>query len=68
MKKAGVGMADRPKSILLADVVYDSIRRAIANGEYAEEERLAGENALAARFDVSRPVIRAALKLLAPKR
>ncbi len=64
MNKAGVVMADRPKSILLADVVYDSIRRAIANGEYAEEERLPGENALAGQFDVSRPVIRAALKRL----
>lgn len=64
MNKGGVAMADRPKSILLADVVYDSIRRAIANGEYAEEERLPGENALAGQFDVSRPVIRAALKRL----
>lgn len=64
MNKAGVVMTDRPKSILLADVVYDSIRRAIANGEYAEEERLPGENALAGQFDVSRPVIRAALKRL----
>lgn len=64
MNKAGAVMADRPKSILLADVVYDSIRRAIANGEYAEEERLPGENALAGQFDVSRPVIRAALKRL----
>ena len=55
---------DRPKSMLLADVVYDSIRRAIANGDYAEDERLPGENALADQFDVSRPVIRAALKRL----
>ncbi len=57
-------MIERPKSMLLADVVYDSIRRAIANSEYAEDERLPGENALAAQFDVSRPVIRAALKRL----
>jgi GntR family transcriptional regulator, transcriptional repressor for pyruvate dehydrogenase complex len=56
--------ADRPRSMLLADVVYDSIRRAITNSDYAEEERLPGENALAAQFDVSRPVIRAALKRL----
>lgn len=55
---------DRPKSMLLAEVVYDSIRRAIANGAYAEDERLPGENALADQFDVSRPVIRAALKRL----
>ena len=57
-------MAERPKSFLLADVVYDSIRRTIANGDYAEDERLPGENALAAQFDVSRPVIRSALKRL----
>ena len=55
---------NRPKSFLLADVVYDSLRRAIANGAYAEDERLPGENDLAAQFDVSRPVIRAALKRL----
>lgn len=54
----------RPRSMLLADVVYDRIRRAIANGDYAAEERLPGENALAEEFDVSRPVIRAALKRL----
>jgi GntR family transcriptional repressor for pyruvate dehydrogenase complex len=58
----------RPKSFLLADVVYDSIRRAIKNGEFAEDERLPGENALAAQFDVSRPVIRAALKRLRDER
>lgn len=57
-------LADRPKSFLLADVVFDSIRRAITNGDYAEDERLPGENALASQFDVSRPVIRSALKRL----
>jgi GntR family transcriptional repressor for pyruvate dehydrogenase complex len=57
-------LTEAPRSMLLADVVYDSIRRAIANGHYAEDERLPGENALAAQFDVSRPVIRAALKRL----
>lgn len=56
--------AERPRSMLLADVVYDSIRRAIANGQYAEDERLPGENAMADQYDVSRPVIRAALKRL----
>lgn len=55
---------DRSRSTLLADVVYDRIRRAISNGDYVEEERLPGENALANQFDVSRPVIRAALKRL----
>jgi GntR family transcriptional repressor for pyruvate dehydrogenase complex len=55
---------ERPKSMLLADVVYDSIRRAIANGDYAEDERLPGENAMAEQYEVSRPIIRAALKRL----
>lgn len=64
MKKVEPAITGRPKSFLLADVVYDSIRRTIANGEYAEEERLPGEHALAAQFDVSRPVIRTALKRL----
>lgn len=64
MNKVGATVVERSKSILLGDAVYDSIRRAIANGEYAEKERLPGENALAGQFDVSRPVIRAALKRL----
>lgn len=68
MSKPDIPLGDRPKSFLLADVVYDSIRRAIANGGYAEEERLPGENALAAQFDVSRPVIRSALKRLREER
>lgn len=55
---------DRPRSMLLADVVYDSLRRAIGNGDFRDDERLPGENALAEQFDVSRPVIRAALKRL----
>ena len=53
--------ADRPKSMLLADVVHDRIRRAILNGEYGPEERLPGENVLAEQHQVSRPVVRAAL-------
>lgn len=62
--RSGDAQAERPRTMLLADVVYDRIRRSITDGEYAEEERLPGENALAERFDVSRPVIRAALKRL----
>lgn len=64
VRPAPAPAADRPRSMLLADVVYDSIRRAIANGDYAEEERLPGENAMALQYDVSRPVVRAALKRL----
>ena len=63
-ERSGLMAVDRTKSMLLADVVYDRIRRAISNGEYVEDERLPGENALADQFDVSRPVIRAALKRL----
>ncbi|MDP2082470.1 MAG: FadR/GntR family transcriptional regulator [Pseudotabrizicola sp.] len=57
-------LAEAPRAVLLADVVYDRIRRAIVQGDYAEDERLPGENSLATQFDVSRPVVRAALKRL----
>jgi GntR family transcriptional regulator, transcriptional repressor for pyruvate dehydrogenase complex len=57
-------LVSTPRSMLLADVVHDRIRRAIADGQYADGARLPGENDLAAQFDVSRPVIRAALKRL----
>ena len=56
--------ADRPKSMFLADVVHDRIRRAILNGEYSTDERLPGENVLAEQHQVSRPVVRAALSRL----
>jgi GntR family transcriptional regulator, transcriptional repressor for pyruvate dehydrogenase complex len=55
---------DRPRSMLLADVVYDSIRRGIMQGEFATDDRLPGENTLAQHYEVSRPVVRAALKRL----
>ncbi|MEZ5753627.1 MAG: FadR/GntR family transcriptional regulator [Paracoccaceae bacterium] len=62
MKNAKQATAsDRPKSMLLADVVHDRIRRAILNGEYGPDERLPGENVLAEQHQVSRPVVRAAL-------
>lgn len=54
----------RPKSMLLADVVHDRIRRAILNGDYSADERLPGENFLAEQHQVSRPVVRAALSRL----
>lgn len=57
-------LVSTPRSMLLADVVHDRIRRAIADGQYADGARLPGENDLAHQFDVSRPVIRAALKRL----
>jgi len=56
--------ASAPRSVLLADVVHDRIRRAIVEGQYPDGARLPGENDLARQFEVSRPVIRAALKRL----
>ena len=53
-----------PRSVLLADVVHDGIRRAILGGEYPDGARLPAENDLARHFAVSRPVVRAALKRL----
>lgn len=53
-----------PRSALLADVVHDRMRRAISDGQYPDGTRLPGENDLARQFEVSRPVIRAALKRL----
>ncbi len=56
--------ASPPRSVLLADVVHDRIRRSITEGEYPHGARLPGENDLARQFEVSRPVIREALKRL----
>lgn len=63
-RQAETWPAEAPRSLLLADVVHDRIRRAIVEGDYAENDRLPGENALALQFEVSRPVVRAALKRL----
>lgn len=48
----------------LADTVFDRMFRAIKSGAYAEGERLPTEHDLAAEFQVSRPVVREALKRL----
>jgi GntR family transcriptional repressor for pyruvate dehydrogenase complex len=56
--------ASPPRSVLLADVVHNRIRRSITEGEYPHGARLPGENDLARQFEVSRPVIREALKRL----
>lgn len=62
---AGDGpLVSAPRSMLLADVVHDRIRRAIIGGQYPDGARLPGENDLARQLEVSRPVIRAALKRL----
>ncbi|MGH6859108.1 MAG: FadR/GntR family transcriptional regulator [Phyllobacterium sp.] len=48
----------------LADVVFERMLRAIKSGAYGPDERLPTEHDLAAEFEVSRPVIREALKRL----
>jgi GntR family transcriptional repressor for pyruvate dehydrogenase complex len=48
----------------LADIVFERMLRAIKSGAYKADERLPTEHELAAEFEVSRPVIREALKRL----
>ncbi len=48
----------------LADTVFDRLHRSIKSGAYAVDERLPTEHALAAEFQVSRPVVRDALQRL----
>lgn len=48
----------------LADVVFERMQRAIKSGSYGADERLPTEHDLAAEFEVSRPVVREALRRL----
>ncbi len=48
----------------LADVVFERLNRAIKSGAYGADERLPTEHDLAAEFQVSRPVVREALRRL----
>jgi GntR family transcriptional regulator, transcriptional repressor for pyruvate dehydrogenase complex len=48
----------------LSETVFERIQRSIKSGAYAVDERLPTEHALAAEFQVSRPVIRDALQRL----
>ncbi|WP_337269570.1 FadR/GntR family transcriptional regulator [Oryzifoliimicrobium ureilyticus] len=48
----------------LPDIVFERIHRAIKSGAYKPDERLPTENDLAIEFEVSRPVIREALRRL----
>ncbi|MCO5732526.1 FadR/GntR family transcriptional regulator [Rhizobium sp. SSA_523] len=48
----------------LPDIVFERIHRAIKSGAYGSDERLPTEHELAAEFEVSRPVIREALRRL----
>lgn len=57
-------LAPRGRSMTLADVVYERLFEYISSGQYARESKLPSENELAKTFEVSRPVIRDALKRL----
>lgn len=48
----------------LGDAVYEALERLIRNGELRAGQKLASEEELSNRFEVSRPVVRAALKQL----
>ncbi|MTH77869.1 FadR/GntR family transcriptional regulator [Paracoccus aestuariivivens] len=48
----------------LADIVFDKVHRAIKSGAFAPDERLPTEHDLAAEFEVSRPIVREALRRL----
>jgi GntR family transcriptional repressor for pyruvate dehydrogenase complex len=48
----------------LSEVVFERMERAIKSGAYGPDERLPTEHDLAAEFQVSRPVVREALKRL----
>lgn len=48
----------------LADMVFDRMQRAIKSGAYRPDERLPTEHDLAAEFEVSRPIVREALRRL----
>lgn len=48
----------------LGEIVYERMERAIKSGSYKPDERLPTELDLAAEFEVSRPIVRDALKRL----
>lgn len=48
----------------LSDLVFERMHRAIKSGAYQPDERLPTEHDLAAEFEVSRPIIREALRRL----
>src|SRR5690606_13865849 len=48
----------------LPDIVFERMHRAIKSGAYQPDERLPTEHDLAAEFEVSRPIIREALRRL----
>ncbi|MDO5606453.1 MAG: FadR/GntR family transcriptional regulator [Paracoccus sp. (in: a-proteobacteria)] len=48
----------------LADMVFDRIEQSIKSGAYRADERLPTEHDLSAEFEVSRPIVREALRRL----
>jgi GntR family transcriptional repressor for pyruvate dehydrogenase complex len=48
----------------LPDIVFERMHRAIKSGAYGPDERLPTEHDLAAEFEVSRPIVREALRRL----
>ena len=48
----------------LAELVFDRLEQSIKSGAYLDDERLPTEHELAAEFEVSRPIIREALRRL----
>ncbi|WP_205957871.1 FadR/GntR family transcriptional regulator [Paracoccus salipaludis] len=48
----------------LADVVFERMEQSIKSGAYADDERLPTEHEMAAEFQVSRPIVREALRRL----
>ncbi len=48
----------------LSELVFERMQRAIKSGSYSPDERLPTEHELAAEFEVSRPVVREALRRL----
>ncbi len=57
-------MTDSTRRKGLADHVFDKLNRAIKSGAYGADERLPTEHDLASEFEVSRPIIREALRRL----
>jgi GntR family transcriptional repressor for pyruvate dehydrogenase complex len=64
LEQSEIGVAPRGRAMTLADVVYERLFECISSGQYARESKLPSENELARTFEVSRPVIRDALKRL----
>lgn len=59
-----MGVAEGSVRKSLPDMVFERIQRAIKSGAYGPDERLPTEHDLAAEFEVSRPIVREALRRL----